>query len=142
MFGPQKAVMKTASTCATGRYMLVHPPPLSFPSLIFLFYQGKTLKLTKDLCPLPNPLKLWKNQRKRTNNQKKNPCLKLTKEIQKPRKGRTGPCTKCSFSLEVFILGLKFAFSIENFDFGACFSVAREGHGMKKSFSIENFIPY
>ena len=42
---------------------------LSFLSLVFLFYQGKALKLTKDFCPLPNPLKPWKNQRKNTNNQ-------------------------------------------------------------------------
>ena len=52
------------------------------------------------------------------------------------------PRTKFSFSLEIFILGLKFSFSIENFNPRPCFSAAREGPGMKKPFSIENFIPY
>ena len=50
--------------------------------------------------------------------------------------------TKISFSLEIFILGLKLSFSIENFNPRPCFSAAREGPGMKISFSIENFIPY
>ena len=52
------------------------------------------------------------------------------------------PRTKFSFSLEIFILGLKFSFSIENFNPRPCFAAAREGPGMKISFSIENFIPY
>ena len=51
------------------------------------------------------------------------------------------PRTKFSFSLEIFILGLKFSFSIENFNPRPCFSAVREGPGMKKPFSIENFIP-
>ena len=49
---------------------------------------------------------------------------------------------KCSFSLEIFILGLKISFPIENFNPRPCFSAAREGPGMKISFSIENFILY
>ena len=52
------------------------------------------------------------------------------------------PRTKFSFSLEIFILGLKISFSIENFNPGPCFSAVREGPGMKISFSIESFIPY
>ena len=52
------------------------------------------------------------------------------------------PRTKFSFSLENYILGLNFSFSIENFNPEPCFSAAREGPGMKKQFSIENFIPY
>ena len=52
------------------------------------------------------------------------------------------PRTKFSFSIEIFILGLKFSFSIENFNPRPCFSAAREGPRMKKPFSIENFIPY
>ena len=43
--------------------------------------------------------------------------------------------------LRFFILGLRFSFSLENFNLGPCFSTAREGPGMKKPFSIENFIP-
>ena len=45
-------------------------------------------------------------------------------------------------SLEIFILGLKLSFSIENFNPRPCFSAAREGPGIKKPFSIENFILY
>ena len=41
-----------------------------------------------------------------------------------------------------FILGLNISFSIENFNPRPSFSAAREGPGMKKPFSIENFIPY
>ena len=61
---------------------------LSFLSLIFLFYQGKTLKLTKDFCLLPNPLKPWKKQRKSTNNQG-NSLLKINQGIPK-NQGREG----------------------------------------------------
>ena len=44
---------------------------------------------------------------------------------------------------EIFILGLKFSFSIENYQSQALFfSAAREGPRMKISFSIENFIQY
>ena len=57
------------------------------------------------------------------------------------------PCTKFSFSHEIFILGLKFSFSIENFNPRPCFSAAREVPGMKKnhsrlkiSFCIESLI--
>ena len=49
---------------------------------------------------------------------------------------------KFSFSLKIFILGLKFSLSIENFNPRPCFSAAREGPGMKFSVSIENFISY
>ena len=52
------------------------------PFFDFLFYQGKTLKLIKDFCPLPNPLKAWKKQRKNTNNQEKS-LLKINQGIQK-----------------------------------------------------------
>ena len=62
--------------------------PLSFLSSIFLFYQGKTLKLTKDFCPLPNPLKPWKKQRKGTDNQR-NSLLKINQGIQKKTTLRT-----------------------------------------------------
>ena len=41
---------------------------LVLPFLDFCVLPRKTLHLTKDFCPLPNPLKLWKNQRKHTNN--------------------------------------------------------------------------
>ena len=51
------------------------------------------------------------------------------------------PRTKFSFSLEIFILGLKLSFSIEYFNPRPFFSAAREGPGMKISFSIEYFIP-
>ena len=51
------------------------------------------------------------------------------------------PRTKFSFSLEIFILGLKISFSIENFNPKPCFSAAGKVPGMKISFSIENFIP-
>ena len=39
---PQKAVMKTACDCATGRYTLVHPPPLplDFGQKAFLRERG------------------------------------------------------------------------------------------------------
>ena len=43
------------------------------------------------------------------------------------------PRTTFSFSLEIFILGLKISFSIENFNPRPCFSAAREGPGMKIS---------
>ena len=39
------------------------------PFLDFSVLPRKTLKLTKESCPLPNSPKPWKNQRKRTNNQ-------------------------------------------------------------------------
>ena len=52
------------------------------------------------------------------------------------------PRMKEPFSLEIFILGLKFSFSSENFNPGPCSSAAREGLGMKKPFSIENVIPH
>ena len=39
--------------------------------------------------------------------------------------------TKKSFSLEIFILGLKFSFLIENFNSRPCFSAAREGSDRK-----------
>ena len=57
-----------------GRHLLSTHPVLSF--LGFPVYQGKTLKFTKDFCPLPNPSKPWKTQRKRTNSQG-NSLLKL-----------------------------------------------------------------
>ena len=50
------------------------------------------------------------------------------------------PRTKFSFSLEIFILGLKISFSIENFNPRPCFSAAREGPEMKISFRIESLI--
>ena len=46
------------------------------------------------------------------------------------------------FSIEIFILGLKISFSVENFNPRPCFSANREGPRMKKPFSIENFNPY
>ena len=46
------------------------------------------------------------------------------------------------FVLKMFILGLKCSFSLEIFNPRPCFSAAREGLGMKKPFSIENYIPY
>ena len=52
------------------------------------------------------------------------------------------PRTKFSFSLEIFILGLKISFSLENVNPRPCFSAAGKGPGMKISFSIENFILY
>ena len=52
------------------------------------------------------------------------------------------PRTKFTFSLEISILDLKFSFSIENYNPDSCFSAVREEPGMKKIFSIENFIPY
>ena len=55
---------------------------LSFLSLVFLSYQGKTLKSTKDFCSLPNPLKPWKNQRKHTNSQGTS-LLKINQGIPK-----------------------------------------------------------
>ena len=61
---------------------------LSFLSLIFLAYQGKPLKLTKDFCPLPNPLKPWKSQRKHRNNQG-NSLLKINQGIPK-NQGKEG----------------------------------------------------
>ena len=66
---------------------------LSFLSLVFLVYQGETLKLIKDFFPLPNPRKPWKNQRKHRNNQG-NSLLKINQGIpKKPRKGRPGWCS-------------------------------------------------
>ena len=56
------------------------------------------------------------------------------------------PRTKFSFSLEIFILSLKFSFSIENFNPRPCFSAARERpewnfHSrLKISFRIESLI--
>ena len=47
----------------------VRVPTLSFHSLLFLFYQGKNLKFTKDFLSLPNPQNPWKRQRKYQNNQ-------------------------------------------------------------------------
>ena len=75
--------------------------------------------------------------------------LALSSEIEKihslarrSEKINIPPRTKEPFSLEIYILGLKFSLSLENVNPGPCFSVAREGPGMKKPFSIENFIPY
>ena len=60
------------------------------PFLGFSVLPRKNLKLTKDFCPLPNPLKPWKNQRKRTNDQG-NSLLKINQGIpEKARKGMTG----------------------------------------------------
>ena len=42
------------------------------------------------------------------------------------------PRTKEPFSLEFFILGLKFSFSLENYNPGPFFPAAREGLGLKK----------
>ena len=50
---------------------------LSFHSLLFLFYQGKTLKFTKDFLSLPNPQNPWKRLRKYQNNQGKS-LLKMS----------------------------------------------------------------
>ena len=61
---------------------------------LVLFFLGfsvlprKNLKLTKDFCPPPNPLKPWKNQRKRTNNQG-NSLHKINQGIQK-NQGKEG----------------------------------------------------
>ena len=63
---PMKASISKGTQGVRARYDAVPCP--SFPCF-FLFYQGKTLTLTKDFCPLPNPLKPWKKQRKYTNNQ-------------------------------------------------------------------------
>ena len=57
------------------------------------------------------------------------------------KKKNIPPRTKFSFSLEIFILGLKISFWIEIFNPRPCFSAAREGPGMRISFSIENFVP-
>ena len=81
------------------------------------------------------PADSFPSQRARGSN--KINCLARTHE-----KKTIPPRTKFSFSLEIFILGLKLSFSIENFNPGPCFSAAREGPGMKKPFPIENFIPY
>ena len=58
-----------------------------------------------------------------------------------PCLGVKGGCVSCDKTLEIFILGLQFSFSLENFNPGPCFSAARGGLGMKRPFSIENFIP-
>ena len=59
---------------------------LSFLSLVFFsVLPRKTLKLTKDFCPLPNPLKPWKS-RENAEITKEIPCLKLTKEFKKTKK--------------------------------------------------------
>ena len=67
-----------------------------FPVLPFLGFSvlpRKNLKLTKDFCPPPNPLKPWENQRKRTNNQGNSLLIKLKpRTSEKPRKRRTGFC--------------------------------------------------
>ena len=49
------------------------------------------------------------------------------------------PRTKEPFSLEIAILGLKFSFSLEDFNPGLVF-LRPEGLRMKTPFSIENFI--
>ena len=54
----------------------------SFPW--FFCLPRKNLKLTKDFCPLPNPLKPWKS-RENAQITKEIPCLKLTKEFQKTK---------------------------------------------------------
>ena len=61
---------------------------LSFLSLIFLYCQGKTLKLTKDSCPLPNPLKPWKRQRNSTNFKQGKSLLKINQGNPKKTKER------------------------------------------------------
>ena len=66
----------------------------------------------------------------------------LERMKKKKKKTTIPPRMKFSFSHEIFILGLKISFSIENFNPRPCFSAAREGPRMKISFSIENFIPY
>ena len=59
------------------------------PFLGFSVLPRKNLKFTKDFLSLPNPQILGKD-RENTKITKETPYLKLTKEIQKPRKGRTG----------------------------------------------------
>ena len=57
--------------------------PLPCPSFpwLFCFFSKENLKFTKDFPSLPNP---------NTQITKEILCLNFTKEIQKPRKGRTG----------------------------------------------------
>ena len=47
-----------------------------------------------------------------------------------------------TFSLEVFILGLIFSFSLELLNPRPCLPAAREGLGSKKPFTLEKFMPY
>ena len=61
----------------------------SFLSLVVLFYQGKPLNLPRIFPPCRTP---WNPGKTRENTQitKDSPCLKLTKEIQTTKEGRTG----------------------------------------------------
>ena len=72
---------------------------LSFLSLTFLFYQGNSLKLSRDFGPLSNPPKPWKKQRKNTNNQG-NSSLKINQGILgHSLRGRSlkGRCNICVY---------------------------------------------
>ena len=68
----------------------LHYPVLPF--LYFSVYQGKTLKVTKDFCPPPNPLKPWKcSQSKHTFFQQEDSLLKINKGKPPPKKqGKDG----------------------------------------------------
>ena len=90
---------------------------------------------------LPNPRKmctapfggLWSTQRARGS--KKIILARTHEKIIPPR-------TKFSFSLEIIILVWKFHSRLKISIPNPVFFAAREGPGMKKPFSIENFIPY
>ena len=64
-----------------GTVIAMHPV---LPFLDLSVLPRKTLKLTKDFCPLPNPLKPRKNQTKHRNNQG-NSFLKINQGIPKEK---------------------------------------------------------
>ena len=78
-----------------------------FPVLPFLDFSvspRKNSQFTKDFCPLPNPLKPWESQRKRTNNQG-NSLLKINQGIPK-NQGKEGQGLGICATWEVSLLGL------------------------------------
>ena len=74
---------------------------LSFHSLIFLFYQGKTSDLPRIFSHCRTPKILGKD-RENTKITKEIPCLKLTKEIQK-NQGMEGQGFGCEYMSRLYL---------------------------------------
>ena len=100
----------------------------------------RTQKEKRSHCDPPFPLQTPKPQK--IQRHKKVTQKLLSGSRPKWLKSYVKVAQKWPFSLEIFILGLNLSFSLENYSPGPCFSAVREGLGMKKPFSIENFIPY